>query len=132
LKADTGSARLDGRGKAPSDLRRAFNTRVYEIVRTIPRGKVMTYGMIGGLIPPPTGMDGGAYEKIRARWVGYAMSDCPDDIPWHRVLNAAGRVSARPGYGGVKQRSLLEGEDVAFDERGCLSLEDYRWLPPTR
>ena len=92
----------------------------------------MTYGMIGGLIPPPTGMDGGAYEKIRARWVGYAMSDCPDDIPWHRVLNAAGRVSARPGYGGVKQRSLLEEEEVAFDGRGRISLEDYRWLPPTR
>lgn len=92
----------------------------------------MTYGMIGGLIPPPAGIDGGAYEKVRARWVGYAMSVCPDEIPWHRVINAAGRVSARAGYGGVKQRVLLEVEGVVFDAHGRVSLEDHRWVPPAR
>jgi methylated-DNA-protein-cysteine methyltransferase-like protein len=112
--------------------RQGFAARVYEIVRAIPRGKVMSYGMIGALIPPPPGMDGGAYERVRARWVGYAMSDCPDDIPWHRVVNAAGGLSARAGYGGITQRALLEQEGVPFDERGLLRLEDHRWLPSAR
>ncbi len=109
--------------------RQAFDTQVYEIVRAIPTGMVMSYGMIGALIPPPLGMDGGAFEKVRARWVGYAMSGCPDDVPWHRVVNSTGRVSARPGYGGMKQRALLEQEGVQFDERGRIRLEDHRWIP---
>jgi methylated-DNA-protein-cysteine methyltransferase-like protein len=117
----------DGQGK--EGRRRAFDARVYEIIRAIPRGKVMSYGMIGALIPPPAGMDGGAYERVRARWVGYAMSRCPDDVPWHRVVNAEGRVSARPGYGGMKQRALLEGEGVRFNEHGRIRLDDHRWLP---
>lgn len=121
---------MSGPGRKPSSARQLFDARVYEIVRAIPRGKVMSYGLIGSLIPPPPGMDGGAYEKVRARWVGYAMSDCPDDIPWQRVINAAGRVSQRPGYGGTKQRALLEQEGVVFDERGRVRMEDYRWLPP--
>jgi methylated-DNA-protein-cysteine methyltransferase-like protein len=116
----------------PQGRRQEFAARVYEIVRAIPCGKVMSYGMIGALIPPPPGMDGGAYERVRARWVGYAMSDCPDDVPWHRVVNAAGGVSARPGYGGLEQRALLEQEGVLFNERGLLCLEDHRWLPSAR
>jgi methylated-DNA-protein-cysteine methyltransferase-like protein len=119
-------------GRESTGRRGSFEARVYEIVRGIPPGKVMSYGLIGSLIPPPPGMDGGAYEKVRARWVGYAMSDCPDDIPWHRVINAAGRVSQRPGYGGLKQRALLEQEGVAFDERGRIRMEDHRWLPTAR
>jgi methylated-DNA-protein-cysteine methyltransferase-like protein len=119
-------------GRKPSSRRQLFEARVYEIVRVIPRGKVMSYGQIGSLIPPPPGIDGGAYEKVRARWVGYAMSDCPDDIPWHRVINAAGRVSQRPGYGGVRQRALLEQEGVVFDERDRIRMEDHRWLPTAR
>lgn len=122
---------MSAKGQKPQGRRQSFDAHVYEIVRAIPRGMVMSYGMIGGLIPPPPGIDGGAYAKVRARWVGYAMSDCPDDIPWHRVVNAAGRVSERPGYGGMKQRALLELEGVEFDERGRIRLEDHRWLPAT-
>lgn len=120
---------MSARAHGATGRRQAFDAHVYEIVRAIPRGRVMSYGMIGGLIPPPAGMDGGAYEKVRARWVGYAMSACPDDVPWHRVVNASGRVSARPSYGGMKQMALLEQEGVEFDERGRIRLEDYRWLP---
>ena len=113
----------------PAERRRSFNARVYEIVRIIPTGKIMTYGAIGRLIPPPRGVDGGSYEKVRARWVGYALADCPDDIPWHRVINAAGRVSPRPGYDGMRQRILLEQEGVIFDEHGRVNLQDYLWTP---
>lgn len=120
---------MNRRDQTPTGRRQAFDVQVFEIVRAIPPGKVMSYGMIGALIPPPPGMNGGAYERVRARWVGYAMSGCPDDVPWHRVVNAAGRVSARPGYGGMKQRALLEQEGVEFDERGRIRLEDRRWSP---
>jgi methylated-DNA-protein-cysteine methyltransferase-like protein len=120
---------MSAQDRVTTGRRQAFDSRVYEIVRAIPAGMVMSYGLIGALIPPPPGMDGGAYEKVRARWVGYAMSGCPDDVPWHRVVNAAGRVSARPGFGGMKQRALLEQEGVQFDERGRIRLEEHRWIP---
>ena len=107
----------------------AYRAQVYRIVRSIPRGRVMTYGDIGAQIPPPEGMDGGAYEKVRARWVGYAMRDCPEELPWHRVVNAQGRISRRPGLGPQIQRSLLESEGVEFTGEDRFKLARYRWDP---
>ena len=52
-------------------------------------------------------------------------------VPWHRVVNAQGRISARSEGPGatVLQRLLLEREGVVFDAGGRLSLEQYRWTP---
>jgi methylated-DNA-protein-cysteine methyltransferase-like protein len=102
---------------------------VYAIVREIPGGRVMTYGGIAALIPPPAGVDWDAYDHIKARWVGYALADCPESLPWQRVVNAQGRVSIRPGHGPHLQRNLLEAEGVIFDERGRLDLKRYAWEP---
>lgn len=106
-----------------------FRKRVYDIVRLIPRGRVMTYGGIAALIPPPKGMQLPSYGRIRARWVGYAMASCPDDLPWQRVVNAQGRISPRPGHGPYVQRILLEQDGVilARDER--IDLATYLWMP---
>lgn len=106
-----------------------YNTNVYVIARAIPRGKVMTYGGIAALIPPPKGIDRAAYTRVRARWVGYAMAACGDDVPWHRVINAQGRISKRQGHGPHNQRLLLEEEGVVFDPRERIVLKRYRWEP---
>ncbi len=65
-----------------------------------------------------------------ARQVGYALAAIDDDgdIPWHRVVNARGEVSARTVDRSAEnlQRALLEGEGVRFDARGRIDLERYR------
>ena len=114
----------------PKD-RSEFNDLVYEIVKAIPRGKVMTYGGIAALIPHPISVDPLSYSRVRARWVGYAMASCGEDVPWYRVINAKGQVSKRPGHGTHIQRRYLEEEGVVFDAKDRVDLKIYRWEPAT-
>ncbi len=116
--------------RQPKD-RSEFNDLVYEIVKAIPRGKVMTYGDIGSLIPHPMSVDPLSYSRVRARWVGYAMASCGKDVPWYRVINAKGQVSKRPGHGPHIQRRYLEEEGVVFDAKDRVDLKFYRWEPAT-
>jgi methylated-DNA-protein-cysteine methyltransferase-like protein len=107
----------------------AFRKRVYEIVQAIPPGRVMTYGGIAALIPAPGDMPLPSYRRVRARWAGYAMQDCPEEIPWHRVVNAQGRISPRLGHGPHVQEVLLQEEGVAFDDHGRIDLGRFQWHP---
>ncbi|OGO28081.1 MAG: hypothetical protein A2136_05700 [Chloroflexi bacterium RBG_16_54_11] len=109
-----------------------FNKKVWAIVRQIPPGKVSTYGQIAALIGPPSGMDPKSYLAYGARWVGTAMADCPQDVPWQRVINSQGKVSLRPGVGGSRQRELLESEGVIFDDRDRVDLKTYAWAGPSQ
>lgn len=113
----------------PARLSSAFAASVYRVVRAIPRGRVMTYGQIAALIPPPPGIDLRAYEHVKARWVGYAMAACPEDVPWQRVVNSRGRISLRGGEGPEVQRLLLMDEGVVFGETGQIDLARFAWEP---
>jgi methylated-DNA-protein-cysteine methyltransferase-like protein len=96
--------------------------RIYAVVRRIPRGRVATYGQVAEL----AGLGG------HARQVGYALHRAPDagGLPWHRVINAAGRVSRRAEPGSdYLQRDLLEREGLHFGEGDRIDLERYRWRP---
>lgn len=92
---------------------------VYEIVRLIPAGKVMNYGQIAALCCRP----------LTPRAVGWAMHDCPADVPWHRVVNAAGRCSTDAAANGEpgRQRGLLEAEGVSFSEAGVIDMARHRF-----
>jgi methylated-DNA-protein-cysteine methyltransferase-like protein len=103
----------------------AFYEQVWAIVCMIPRGKVATYGQVAKMIPPPPGVEIEAYAAFAPRWVGGAMANCPDDVPWQRVINSQGRISERPGA--EKQRQLLEAESVQFDAKGKIDLKKYGW-----
>jgi methylated-DNA-protein-cysteine methyltransferase-like protein len=105
----------------------AYNTRVWDLVRQIPRGNVSTYGQIALMIPPPEGVEASEYRAVGARWVGAAMAACPDDVPWQRVINAQGKVSVRRGGGEQLQRHLLEEEGVEFDDHDRVDLKKYGW-----
>jgi len=100
-----------------------FNARVYEIVRQIPAGKVMAYGQVGALIPVPMGMSLKDYDAFKGRWVGGAMAQCPDDVPWWRVINAQGKISERPGA--QEQRQRLEAEGVIFDAKDKVDMKRF-------
>jgi methylated-DNA-protein-cysteine methyltransferase related protein len=97
---------------------------IYRVVRRIPRGRVATYGQVASL----AGLSG------HARQVGYALNALPDGtvVPWHRVVNAAGRISTRATPGGeLVQQLLLEKEGVRLDARGRIPLDRLRWHPRT-
>lgn len=102
-----------------------FNERVWEIVRRIPAGKVSTYGKIAALLPPPSGVSPQNYLAFGARWVGGALAVCPSDVPWHRVINAQGKISLRQGA--ELQHKLLVEEGVEFDDQGRINLKKYGW-----
>jgi len=93
---------------------------VYAIVRRIPRGRVMSYGQIAGLLRHP----------LSARAVGWAMNQCPDEVPWHRVVNAAGGISTAHLHEPPDlQKRLLESEGVPFGRDGTLPMASRRWEP---
>jgi methylated-DNA-protein-cysteine methyltransferase-like protein len=108
----------------------AFNGQVWELVRTVPRGRVTTYGEVAQRLGPPEGVDESEYRAYGPRWVGTAMALCPDGVPWQRVVNAEGKISIRKGGGHLKQRSLLEAEGVVFDTADRIDLEIYGWGSP--
>lgn len=96
--------------------------RIYAVVRQIPPGKVSTYGQIAGMVGGCT-----------ARMVGYAMAALPynTNVPWQRVINSQGKVSARiGGSGSAEQRQLLEAEGVRFDQNGRVNFSQVGWLGP--
>lgn len=93
--------------------------RIWQVVAQIPCGRVATYGQVAALAGLPRG----------ARRVGRAMAQLPagSALPWHRVINAAGR-SAIAGAGGVRQRRLLRVEGVVF-LNGKVDLGRWQWCP---
>ena len=105
-----------------------FQTLVWEIVRQVPPGNVATYGQIAGMIPPPGSLNLKDYEAFGARWVGSAMANCPDDVPWQRVINSQGKISLRAGA--ERQVELLNLEGVDFDEKGRVNFELCGWNGP--
>jgi methylated-DNA-protein-cysteine methyltransferase-like protein len=108
---------------------RAYNARVYALVQTIPAGRVASYGQLARLIVPVAGVDPDTYFRMSPRWVGGAMAQAPDGVPWQRVINSQGKVSERPGFGVLVQRKLLEEEGVVFDDRDRVDLKRFGWTP---
>lgn len=95
--------------------------RIYLVARQIPAGKVSTYGDIAAIVGDCT-----------ARMVGYAMAAATDDVPWHRVINAQGKISPRGDGGGEQlQQMRLEAEGVGFNSDGKVNLRLVRWMGPT-
>lgn len=98
-----------------------FTQKVVEIIRAIPPGKVMTYGRIASC----AGKSNGARQVSRFL---HAMS-AKHDLPWHRVINAQGRISLKPSNGYELQRALLESEGIEFSLSGRVDLQKYLWTP---
>lgn len=98
--------------------------RIYAVVRQIPKGRVATYGQVARLAGLPR----------HARQVGYALHALPEasDVPWHRVINAKGRISLRRECGAdITQQLRLEREGVCFIG-GRVPLNDYGWYPASQ
>lgn len=103
-----------------------FNSEVWNIVKQIPRGKVATYGQIALLVNRPENIAENVFRAFSPRWVGTAMATCPEDVPWHRVVNSQGKISIR-GEGINVQKEMLESEGIKFNEQGRINLKIFQW-----
>ena len=112
----------NNRGEEPQpDHQPSIEQKIYIALAAIPQGKVVTYGQLGDLAGVPRA----------ARQVGYILRNLPTEttLPWHRVINAAGKISLGPDTdSGMRQRALLQEEGVVFNN-GRISLKQFRWQP---
>lgn len=100
-------------------------SRIYAVVKRIPRGRVATYGQVAAYAGNPRW----------ARVVGYALHVNPEPgkIPCHRVVTRNGEVSRAFAFGGENmQRLLLTEEGVEFDKNGAVPLERFQWRNPVK
>src|SRR5437870_752866 len=99
-----------------------FNDKVYEIVRRIPYGRVMTYGQIAALLGIPRA----------ARAVGWALNAVPSEakVPCQRVVNRNGGLASGYGWGGkAAHRADLVVENVEISADFTVDLKKYQWWP---
>lgn len=92
---------------------------IYTALRSVPTGKVVTYGQLAKM----AGLPGAA------RLAGTILCLLPEntDLPWHRVVNAQGKISmAENSLGYLEQIRRLQAEGVVF-AKGRVSLKTYQW-----
>ncbi len=107
------------RSKTPAS---PFRGAVYDLVRAIPRGRVLSYGAVAALLGHPRA----------ARGVGTALSALPSghDVPWWRVVNHRGRITTpRIHHIATLQRRLLEDEGIGFSESDRIDMDRFAWSP---
>ena len=99
--------------------------RMEIVCRSIPYGKVASYGQIAFLCGAPR----------NARQVGYALrtDKLGKNIPAHRIVNSKGQLSGAWHFGSSDlQKELLESEGIELykaDNLWCLDIEKYIWKP---
>jgi len=99
----------------------SFFEQVYQLIATIPPGKVVTYGQIATLLGHPRA----------AKMVGWALHQLPEhrNLPWHRVINRNGAMSYNTKNSGQSlQKYLLEAEGVEFDAHDRVDLRKYQHI----
>ena len=99
-----------------------FFQRVYDVVRTIPVGRVTTYGLIAKKLGTASS----------ARTVGWALNACHNDssIPAHRVVNRNGLLSGKHHFKGFDlMKQLLENEGIQVNEDKVVDFNIKLWNP---
>jgi methylated-DNA-protein-cysteine methyltransferase-like protein len=99
----------------------SFFETVKEIIKSIPAGKVATYGQIARYAGNPQG-------ARQVAWVLHSYSR-KENLPWHRVINSKGGISLPHGSGYEMQKALLEKEGVIFGNHDVIDLKKYQWNP---
>lgn len=96
-----------------------FTSRLLSVIKSIPVGRVSTYGRIAAIAGNPRA----------ARQVSWALRVYSDkhNLPWHRIINSKGTISLRKGEGFELQKVLLEEEGIMVDFNGSINLNKYLW-----
>ncbi len=97
-----------------------FYERVYAVAQKIPYGRVTSYGAIARAI--------GAAKS--ARMVGYALSNSPEEVPAHRVLNRNGVLTGKHHFPGTNlMQQLLENEGLTVIDNQVQDFKKHFWDP---
>lgn len=98
-----------------------FTLQVIEIVKGIPRGKVMTYGLVAEQ----------AGNRRAARQVVHILhtQSRKHNLPWHRIVNARGEIALKDELARAEQTALLREEGIEVDEQGTINLVKYLHEP---
>jgi methylated-DNA-protein-cysteine methyltransferase related protein len=96
-----------------------FTEKVIQLIRSIPNGKVATYGQIARLAGSPRA----ARQVVR---ILHTMSK-KYQLPWHRVVNAQGKIALKDEESYYAQLMRLEAEGVEFGQHDLIDLEKYQW-----
>lgn len=97
-----------------------FFEKVYAVTRRIPYGKVTSYGAIANFLT----------SKGSARMVGWALNNCPDDVPAHRVVNRVGLLTGKHHFGGTNlMQQLLESEGIVVAHNQIVDFDSHFWIP---
>ena len=107
----------------PAPPETPFTREVKRVLRSIPRGRVATYGQIAALAGRERAARGVA-------WILHSSSDAAG-LPWHRVIGGRGAISLPRGRGFEEQKRRLLAEKVAVGPRGRIDLKRYQWEPAT-
>jgi methylated-DNA-protein-cysteine methyltransferase related protein len=112
---------LSSEPSEPIDPRELAKLQLYQVIASIPAGKVASYGQLANL----------AGQTGAARWVGYCLRHLPRDstLPWYRIITASGKLAFpvhSEGY--VRQRDHLESEGVTLHNHK-VNMRHYQWQP---
>jgi methylated-DNA-protein-cysteine methyltransferase-like protein len=100
---------------------KSFYERVIDIIKSIPEGRVATYGQVARYAGNPRA----------SRQVAYILhaSTEKEGLPWHRVINSKGGISLPQKRGYELQKQLLKKEGITFDNKDRVDLERFSLLP---
>lgn len=97
----------------------SFTESVIKVIKSIPSGKVMTYGQIARAAGSPRA----ARQVVR---ILHSMSE-KYNLPWHRVINSKGEIGFNDEDLFFTQKTLLEEEGIEFKSEKSVSLEQFQW-----
>lgn len=97
-----------------------FEKNVVEIIKSIPKGKVMTYKQVAESAGNPKA----------ARAVAGILKRKSEkyNLPWYRVINSMGKISLKSKKGYSEQKKLLEKEGIVFDKSGMVNFNKYLYF----
>jgi methylated-DNA-protein-cysteine methyltransferase-like protein len=101
-----------------------FTSRAVAIIRSIPKGRVASYGQVAGIAGSPLA----ARQVVR---VLHSLSRV-ERLPWHRVIRSDGTIALPRGDGFEQQKALLEAEGVVVNPDGHVDVKRYHWVPRLR
>ena len=102
----------------PHKKREGLFNEVYKIVRTIPEGKVTTYGQVARMV--------GTSDARKIGWALHANKD--QSCPCHRVVSKEGGLAANFAFDGPKeQKRRLESEGVGFIDSDHVDMDKFAW-----
>ncbi len=97
-----------------------FTQEVIKIIKSIPQGKVLTYGMVAKLAGNPR-------AARQVSWVLHSSSK-KYDLPWHRVINSKGLITLNSDEDRYYQKNLLKEEGIKFKNEFGIDLKEYLWI----